>query len=145
VRDPAVAFDVWREGVVERHEWHASAGDTIECRALDCEQSIMAITFAAQGGAPRLELEACGFGRDTLLRPLESPSFPECGPGVRGFVARWSDGEVWRSEPSSPTCRLNATKRDGELVGTFECGLLRSDAGTEVRLGTGSFECTLEF
>jgi hypothetical protein len=143
VRAPAVAFEVWREGEIERYEWLASAGDGIACEVLDCEQTRMTLTFTAREGAPRLELEACGVSEGTLLRPLELASTTACGPGDYGVVMRWLDGGVWQSEPSSPACRLNATRREGTLTGTFECGRLRSPVGTEVRLGTGTFECAV--
>jgi hypothetical protein len=144
VREPAVAFDVRRDGVTERYEWLAAAGDTIECRRLDCEQLQLAVVFAAQGGAPRLELEACGVVDSSLLPPFPRTSTDDCEERERGFVVRWVDGEVWQSEPGSPACQLNMTRREGTITGTFECGALRSAAGTEVRLGTGSFECTVE-
>jgi hypothetical protein len=147
VREPAVAFDVWQGGAAVRHEWLASAGDTIECRQLDCERGRMTLVFAAAGGAPRLELDACSVIGNSLLPPFpfERARADECEPDDRGFVARWIDGQEWRSAPSSPACQLNMTFREGTIAGTFECGSLRSDAGEEVRLGTGSFECTVAY
>jgi len=147
VREPAVAFEVWQGGVAARHEWLAAAGDTIECKQLDCEPGRMALVFAAASGAPRLELDACSVVSSSLLPPFpfERSRADECEPDDRGFVARWIDGQVWQSAPSSPACQLNMTIRDGTITGTFECGSLRSEAGTEVRLGTGSFECTVTY
>ncbi len=143
VVDPAVAFTLERDGTSERIEWQGSAGAAIECRTLDCEQQRVRLVFAAAGGQPRLELEACGGVDATLLTPLALPTIEACGPRDRGFVVRWVDGEVWQSEPDAPTCKLNKTREGGTLVGSFECGALRSPAGTEVRLGGGTFECAL--
>lgn len=138
-----VAFDLWQDGAQTHYEWLADAGDEVRCTYVECDRERIELKFEEQGGAPRLTMQVCGYGRTTAFEAISPASFPDCEDGVVGVVIEWEQGDSFVSATATAPCTLHVNKTEVTVTGSFECAALVGANGA-VRISTGTFSCAAQ-